>query len=659
MSYIQFDKLKLVNLEYALNKELLRTNRGGAFSSTTIIGCNTRKYHGLLICPQPYLDNENHILLSTLDETVIQREADFNLGIHKYQGSHYNPKGHKYIKDLNLEPIPKITYRVGGVILTKETLLTHEEDRTMLRYTLVEATSPTKLRFRPFLAFRNTHALSKANMYVNKQYEPVANGVSFRMYNGYTPLVIQFSKSVDYIHVPDWYYNIEYIEEMERGYEFQEDLYVPGYFEVDIKKGESIVISAGTEEITPGTLIRRFNKEVKQRIPRNSFENCLFNSAQQFIMKKGKRIEIVAGFPWYDRRGRDVFMALPGLTLTLDEPKLCKQILDSMIQEMNNGLFPNVGYGKKALFNAPDVSLWFFWALQEYATYTKSKGVLWRDYNGVISDILETFISNKLHHVKVADNALLYVKENGTALTWMDAYVEGKPVVPRYGFAVEINALWYNAVCFAIEVAELANDTAFVNAWKEIKEQIEISFPVLFYDASKKYLADCIDDGVTDWSIRPNQILAVSLPYSPINNDIKAEVLEVVRKKLLTPRGLRTLAPMDNNYKGVYEGNVAARETAAFQGAVYPWLLGHYCQALLNVYGQSALEKIADIYDEFEEVMWEHGIGSVSELYDGDPPHRPNGDISHATSVAELLRISKWAIQFKKNTTNKTDKVKA
>lgn len=659
MSYIQFDKLKLINLEYALNKELLRTNRGGAFASTTIIGCNTRKYHGLLICPQPYLDNENHVLLSTLDETVIQREADFNLGIHKYQGANYNPKGHKYIKDLNLEPIPKITYRVGGVILTKETLLTHEEDRAMLRYTLVEATSPTKLRFRPFLAFRNTHALSKANMYVNKTYEPVANGVSFRMYNGYTPLVIQFSKNADYVHVPDWYYNIEYIEEMQRGYDFQEDLYVPGYFEVDIKKGESIVISAGTEEIAPSTFIRRFNKEVKQRIPRNSFENCLFNSAQQFIMKKGKRIEIVAGFPWYDRRGRDVFMALPGLTLTLDEPKLCKQIIDSMIQEMNNGLFPNVGYGKKALFNAPDASLWFFWALQGYAAYTKSKGLLWREYKDVMSDILETFISNKLHHVKVTDNALLYVKDNGKALTWMDAYVEGKPVNPRYGYTVEINALWYNAVCFAIEAAGLANDVAFVNAWKEIKEQIETSFPALFYDATRKYLADCADEGVTDWSIRPNQILAVSLPYSPINNDIKAEVLEVVRKKLLTPRGLRTLAPMDNNYKGVYEGNVMARETAAFQGAVYPWLLGHYCQALLNVYGQEALEKIADIYDEFEEVMWEHGIGSVSELYDGDPPHHPNGAISQATSVAELLRISKWATLYKKNTINKTDKIKA
>jgi len=648
MSYIQFDKLKLINLEYSLNKELLRSNRGGSFASTTLICCNTRKYHGLLITPQPFLDNENHVLLSTLDETVIQRDAEFNLGIHKYQGANYNPKGHKYIKDLHNEPIPKITYRVGGVILTKEILLTFEGNRTLLRYTLVEATSPTKLRFKPFMAFRNIHSLSKANLYVNKQYEPVQNGASFRMYNGYTPVVIQFSKPAEYTHVPDWYYDIEYIEEMLRGYEFKEDLFVPGFFEIEIAKGESVVISVGTEALATSTLIRRFNKELKLRTPRNSFENCLTNSAQQFIKKKGKKIEIIAGFPWYDRRGRDVFMALPGITLTQNDPKMCKQIIDSMISEMNNGLFPNLGYGLKAEYNAPDASLWFFWALQEYASYTKSKGLIWREYKNVLIDILETFKNNKLHQVKMLDNSLLSIKEYGIALTWMDAYVDGKPVVPRYGCTVEANALWYNAVCFSIEVAGLANDTHFVKEWTPVKEQIEISFKELFYNPVKKYLADCVDEGATDWSIRPNQILAVSLPYSPLSHDEKAEIIEVVKKKLLTIRGLRTLSPQDCSYKGTYEGNSAERESAAFQGAVYPWLLGHYCQALINVYGNSVIETISDIFNDFEEVMWEHGIGSVSELYEGDPPHRPNGSISHATSVAELLRISKLISNFKK-----------
>ena len=649
MNYIEFDKLKLINLEYSLNKELLRSNRGGSFSCTTISYCNTRKYHGLLITPQPLLDNENHVLLSTLDETIIQREAEFNLGIHKYQGSNYNPKGHKYIKDFLTEPIPKITYRVGGVILTKEMLLTTEEHRTLLRYTLVEATSPTRIRFKPFMAFRNVHTLSKANLYVNKQYEPVLGGVSFRMYNGYTPLIIQFSKPAEYTHVPNWYYDIEYIEEMQRGYEFKEDLYVPGFFEVDIVKGESIVISVGTEDLTPNTLIRMFNKELKARIPRNSFENCLVNSAQQFIKKRGKKIEIIAGFPWYDRRGRDVFMALPGLILSQNDPKTYKQILDSMISEMKNGLFPNLGNGLKAEFTAPDASLWFIWALQEYAAYTKSSGIIWKEYKTVILEILEKF-KNKYHRqVQMLDNALLYIKEPGVALTWMDAYIDGKPVLPRYGLTVEANALWYNAICFALEVAALANDVNFEKAWKPIKEQLDISFKEVFYDPDKKYLADSFDEGVKDWIIRPNQILAVSLPYSPLDYDEKAEVVEMVRKKLLTSRGLRTLSPQDLSYKGTYEGTSNERELAAFQGSVYPWLIGHYCQAMVNVYGLSATEKIEEIYNDFEEVMWEHCIGSVSELYEGDPPHRPNGAISQATSVAELLRIQKMVTHLKKN----------
>lgn len=649
MAYIQFDKLKLINLEYSLNKEMLRSNRGGSFASTSIIYCNTRKYHGLLITPQPLLDNENHVLLSTLDETIIQREAEFNLGIHKYSGSNYNPKGHKYIKDLSSEPIPMITYRVGGVILTKESLLTHEEHRTLIRYTLVEATSPTKLRFRPFMAFRNMHSLSKANLYVDHHYEPVENGASFRMYHGYTPLVMQFSKNVEYVHTPDWYYDIEYLEEMNRGYDFKEDLFVPGFFEIDIARGESIVVSAGIEELPPNTLIRRFNKETKARIPRSSFENCLINSAQQFLKKKGRKVELMAGYPWYDRRGRDVFMALPGLTLTLNDPKTCKLIIDNMLQELNHGLFPHLGYGHKARYNAPDASLWFFWALQQYAAYTKTKGSIWREYHKPMREILNTFRNSVHHFVNCHDNGLLYIKEFGVAHTWMDAYVEGKPVVPRYGYTVEANALWYNAVCFAIEVAELGNDTDFAETWKPIKTLIEESFKDMFYNKCRKYLADCADEGSTDWSLRPNQILAVSLPYSPLTEDQKADVVEMVRKELLTVRGLRTLSPQDKQYIGQYEGDTNARETAAFRGSVYPWLTGHYSRALLNVYGDEAIEKIKDLLAEFEEVMWEHGIGSVSELYDGDPPHRPNGAISMAVSVAELLYLSRLITNSTKN----------
>ena len=254
MSYIKFDRSQLVNLEYSLDRELLRANRAGSYASSTIINCNTRKYHGMLVAPQPGIDNENHVLLSCLDESVIQMDAEFNLGIHNYPGGIYNPKGHKYIVDVETEPIPRQTYKVGGVLLTKEMIFTSNEDRMIIKYTLEDAHSPTKLRLKPFLAFRNVHQLSHENIFADKKYEKVPNGIKVRMYQGYTDLYMQLSVKNEYTHVPTWYYNIEYRKEMERGYDYLEDLYVPGFFEVEIKKGESIYFEAGTKEINPVSL---------------------------------------------------------------------------------------------------------------------------------------------------------------------------------------------------------------------------------------------------------------------------------------------------------------------------------------------------------------------------------------------------------------------
>ena len=280
MSYIKFDRSRLVNLEYSLNRELLRANRAGSYASSTIINCNTRKYHGLLVTPQPGVDKDNHVLLSCLDETVIQRDAEFNLGIHKYPGGIYNPKGHRYIVDFDTEPIPRQTYKVGGVLLTKEMIFTSNEDRMIIKYTLEDAHSPTTLRLKPFLAFRNVHHLSHENIFADKKYEKAPNGIKVKMYEGYTDLYMQLSVKNEYTHVPTWYYKIEYQEEMERGYEYQEDLYVPGFFEVDIRKGESIYFQAGIKEISPASLKRVFTAELDKRIPRNNFENCLINSGQ-------------------------------------------------------------------------------------------------------------------------------------------------------------------------------------------------------------------------------------------------------------------------------------------------------------------------------------------------------------------------------------------
>ncbi|HPT04433.1 MAG TPA: amylo-alpha-1,6-glucosidase [Bacteroidales bacterium] len=644
MGYINLDKLQLINLEYSLDKELIRASRTGSYATSTIINCNTRKYHGMLIVPQPAIDNENHVLLSALDETIIQRETEFNLGIHKYPGDNYYPKGHKYIRDFTTEPIPKQTYRVGGVVLDKEMLFTRNYDRAIIKYTLVDAHSPTILRFKPYLAFRNIHHLSKANIFADNKYENVPNGIKIRMYQGYTHLFMQFSKKVEYTHVPDWYYNIEYIREAERGYECHEDLYVPGFFELEIKKGESIFFCAGIEEIKPNTLKRIFDNEINTRVPRNSFENCLLNSAQQFIIHHGKKTEIVAGYPWFGCWGRDTFISLPGLTLVQKDYKTCKEIIDNMISEMKGSLFPNIGSGDQSAYNSVDAPLWFFWALQKYSEHTDSKPVIWKEYGKIMKTILNGYRNGSQFNIKMQDNGLIWAGENGKALTWMDAIVYGKPVTPRIGMPVEINALWYNAIMYSIEVATLAKDIKFINEWKPIAEMIPASFTETFWDEEKGYLADCVNGKDKDWSVRPNQILVASLPYSPVDEEICKNVVSMIKKELLTPRGLRTLSPKHPDYKGVYYGDQPTRDKAYHQGTVWPWLLGHFVEGYLKIHGKGGLNFIKNIYKDFEKVMTERGIGTISEVYDGDPPHKAGGSISQAWSVAELLRIN-WLIK--------------
>jgi predicted glycogen debranching enzyme len=651
MSYIRFDKEQLINLEYSLPKEVLRSNRAGAYANTTIINCNTRKYHGLLVTPQPGIDNDNHVLLSSFDETVIQHKTEFNLAIHKFEGDIFNPKGHKYIRNFTAEPIPKLTYRVGGVVLTKEVLLARNHDRTIIKYTLVEAHSPTILRFKPFLAYRNIHQLSRANVYVDTSFEQIQNGIKIRMYKGYTPLYMQFSKAVQYIHVPDWYCNFEYIREKMRGYEANEDLFVPGFFEASIKKGESIYFSAGLDEIMPSRLTRLFASEVNSRIPRSGFEQCLQNSAQQFVLNRGDKAYLLAGFPWFGRRGRDTFISLPGLTLTTGNEKTFRDVVDTMITEMNGPLFPNAGHGFQAIYNSADAPLWFFWALQKYSSSSfKGKAAqVWKKYGPVMKKILNGFRQGCDFNIHMTGNGLLFAGEKGNAVTWMDAFIDGEPLLPRIGLAVEINALWYNAIMFAIECATKANDKAFISEWQPIAEMIPGAFTKTFWDPEKAYLADYVHGEYKDWSVRPNMVFATSLEYSPIAEGQRKMVLDVVRSELLTSRGLRTLSPKNPDYQSVYAGNQAARDRACYQGTAWPWLIGHFTEGYLKIHGRSAIHEIEKLYKGLEETITEHGVGSISELFDGDPPHKPGGAVSMAWSVAEVLRMGELLITFKEN----------
>jgi len=463
MSIIRFDKKELGNLEYSLQREVLSTNRAGGYMSTTIVCCNTRKYHGLMICPVEAFDNENLVLLSSLDETVIQHGKSFNLAIHRFPGI-YEPRGHKYIIDFNFNPTTTITYMVGGVVLKKEMLWLHSSEQLLIRYTLLEAKSDTTIRLRPFLAFRGVHGLSKANVYADGHSYPVKNGVKNRLYEKYPWLYLQMNTDNEFIVGPDWYYNFEYLEEKNRGYPFQEDLYTTGFFELPIKKGERVIFSSSTSEADTEELETLFENELAKRSEKTEFLPCLRHSARQFIVRRGKKAEVVAGYPWFGRWGRDTFISLPGITLTQGDVQSCKDVVDTLTGEMKDGLFPNVG----SAYNSVDAPLWFFWTLQELEKHI-GKEEIWKNYSVKMKEVLASFMRGiNDNAMRVCENGLVWASKPGYAFTWMDAVVDGIPVTGRDGFQVEINALWYNAICYTLDLAKKYDDVNFVNEWGDM-----------------------------------------------------------------------------------------------------------------------------------------------------------------------------------------------
>jgi predicted glycogen debranching enzyme len=590
------------------------------------------------------MDGEHHVLLSTLDATIVQHEKEFNLGIHKYEGDHYVPRGHKYVREFDITKASYLVYRVGGVILSREMLLVSQAEQVLVKYTLLDAHSDTLLRLRPFLAFRNFHALSKSNLYVNTKYAEVSNGIMSRLYEGYPGLYMQCSKPAEFIPVPDWYYNIEYMEEQKRGYEYKEDLYVPGYFEMPIKKGESIVFSASTSKEVPGGLEKKFTSELDLRIPKNSLKNCLLNAAQQFVVYKKDSTEIKAGFHWFGTWGRDTFMALPGLTMSTGDLPVALEIIDSIVARMKQGLFPNIVIKGEEAFNSSDAPLWFIWSLQQYASYDPEFDV-WKKYGKAIQSVLESYREGSTGFIRMLDNGLIHAALEGKALTWMDAEVDGQPVTPRPGSAVEVNALWYNAVCQAVQWSK-GRDTKFYKAWHPMVELIQSSFIEQFWNEEIGYLADYVNGTYQDFSVRPNQVVAVSMDHSPLNLEMKKSILDVVESELLTPKGLRTLSPKNEDYKGIYDGNQEKRSRASHQGSAWPWLLEHYAAGILEVHKKTGQNPLKKIFEGFEDNVSDRGIGTISELFDGNPPHVARGAISKATSVAALLRINQMIEGF-------------
>ena len=637
MGYLKFEKALMTNLQDSLPRELLRTNRSGAYSCSTIVDCNTRKYHGLLVVPVPELDNENHVLLSSLDPTVIQHGAAFNLGLHKYHGGNYSPNGHKYIREFDCDKVPTTVYRVGNAVLKKEVVLQCYEERILVRYTLLEGQGTTLLQFRPFLAFRSVREFTHENAAINREYHNVENGIATCLYEGYPQLFMQFSKDNEFHYEPYWYRGLEYPKEQARGYYSDEDLYVPGYFEMKIKKGESIVFSGSTSEIKTSTLKRIFDDEVDFRPPRDNFFHCLVNAAHQFHnRKKNDDRYILAGYPWFKCRARDQFIALPGLTLSIEEQDYFELVMKTAERGLREFMQNEPLTVEIQEIEQPDVILWCIWAIQQYAKEAGKESCL-KLYGDFLRDMIAYIENGKHPNLFLHTNGLLYAEGKNKAITWMNGMVDGKPVNPRSGYIVEFNALWYNDIKFVAWLFSDTSETEYTAHLEEMASLCKDAFVATFLN-NYGYLYDYVDGNMVDWSVRPNMILAAAVDYSPLEQSQKKSVVDICTRELLTPKGLRSLSPKSGGYTPVCVGDQDHRTRVYHQGTAWPWLGGFYLEACLKLYKRTRLSFVERQLIGYEDEVMSHCLGTIPEYFDGNPPYSGRGAISFAMNVGEVLR---------------------
>lgn len=639
MCYLRFDKTQMTNLQDSLFKELLITNRSGAYCSTTLVGCNIRKYHGLLVVPVPEIDDENHVLLSSLDETVIQHGAEFNLGLHKYQGENYSPKGHKYIVSFEWEKVPTWVYRIGGVLLKKEIAYDTTTFRLYIRYTLLDAHSATTLRLKPFLAFRSVRQWTHENGAANTGFEAVENGIRMCLYQGYPDLYMQLNHKAEWHHQPDWYRGLDYPKERERGYDSSEDLMVPGYFEMPIKKGDSIIFTASLASVAPRQMGKLMDAEIAALDSRDSFYHCLVNAAHQFKVQKDGENYLLAGYPWFKCRARDMFIAMPGITLSIGEVEMYEKYMETAAKAIrsyiNKEPLPVAIYEMEQ----PDTLLWAIWCIQQYGKYV-SRQKCNELYGDLLREMIKFIRDGKHSNLFLHDNGLLYSNGRDRAVTWMNAQSNGRPITPRSGYIVEFNALWYNALKFYEQILSEnggEENKALAAQFAAEAEKTARSFKEVFLN-EYGYLLDYVDGQMMDWSVRPNQLFAIALDFSPLNMKERKSVLDICTKELVTPKGIRSLSPKSGGYNPMYIGRQEQRDFAYHQGTAWPWLTGFYLEAYLRVYRMSGVNYIERQLIGFEEELFYHCVGTIPELFDGNPRFSGRGAISFTMNVSGILR---------------------
>jgi len=635
MAFLKFNKAELVNLSYSLKREIISANKTGAYCNTSIVTCNTRRYHGLLAVPVDNFGSDMYMLLSSLDETIYIDQKQFNLGIHCYD-TIYEPRGHKYIVDFKADPVPEITYKVGGVVIRKTILLVPDKDQVMIKLHLVEAPSKLVLHLKPYLAYRSVNSLTHKNGEANTDYREIRNGVSFNMYQGFPDLNLQLNTSAaSFVSDPQWYEGITYSDELRRGFDCKEDLFVPGHFSVEMKPGDSVIFSASVNEVAPGGMKRSFDNSIEKAGIIEDYHDQLVHCADIFKRDRHGKKQITAGFSWlYTGLLRETMYALPGLTLYADgNMQEFEEILDNLIAD-NEERFYRRTTQVEAPLRLADI-------LQKYIEFGADAAKVWRKYGKLVKDVIESYGPGVRKEVSLQPNGLLWAQMDGVALSWMNAYVNGNPVTERAGFQVETNALWYNMLCFAIEMESKYGSPRgeFVRKWAPVRDLCLENFQPTFWCPEKNCLADYVGVNGQNKDVRPSQLFAAWVPYRAIDDDVLAAMMSTIHHELLTSRGVRSLSPRNPLYKGVYEGSQTERDLAYHNGCARPYFLYLYIDIRFRMKGSAALNRAEWLVEGFYDDLNKHGVGAFSEVYDGDPPHEPHGAISSAVSVAGLLGI--------------------
>ena len=638
------------NLEASSRREWLETNGIGGFASGTINGSNTRRYHGLLVAAtKPPVGR--FVLLAKLEETLICDGSPFELGTNRYPGV-VHPQGFRYMKQFRLDPFPVFTFEVEGVEIEKRVFMVQGENTTIVEYCIVAIRDPSdvRLELRPLIAFRDYHSLTHENNSLNQEVREMPGLISVSPYDGLPELYLA-NDAIKVEATGDWYRRFEYRAERERGLDFVEDLFNPCVLRFSLNSQSQATIIASTEPHSANAAPQYRQAEISrrranaQRSPvENDFVQSLTSAADHYIVSRGDQKTVIAGYHWFSDWGRDTMIALPGLTLPTGRYDAARGILRTFAQHVDRGMLPNrfPDAGETPEYNTVDATLWFFEAVRAFLAYAGDLEFVQKHLYGVLSDIVAWHVGGTRFGIRLDPTGLLSCGEPGVQLTWMDAKVGDWVVTPRHGQPVEIQALWYNAVCILEDIAARLGDEPARKRYNNMSALTKSSFNRQMWNADGGYLFDVIGEGPPDSSIRPNQIFAVSLPHSMLTPERAKQVVSVVQQHLLTPYGLRTLAPSDPHYRGHYTGDVTSRDGAYHQGTVWPWLIGPFITAYVKVNGGSESARrqaerwLAPLKDHLEDA----GLGHISEIFDGDEPHRPVGCIAQAWSVAEVLRAT-------------------